>query len=169
MTNKVNKQVLSLLVDNHSGVLARVASLFCQRGFNIDSLTVSNTDNPEISRITIVTEGDKQVLEQIIKQTGKLEETRAVVHLKNDESLFRELLLIKVAADQRTRREICGICEIYRAKIVDLTVTSLIVELTGNPSKIDGFLEMMKEYQILEMCRTGVTALARGDISHGIK
>ncbi len=169
MTSKMNKQVLSILVDNHSGVLARVASLFCQRGFNIDSLTVSNTDNPEISRITIVTEGDKQVLEQIIKQTGKLEETRAVVHLKNEDSLFRELLLVKIAADHRVRREVCSICEIYRAKIVDLTVTSMIVELTGSPSKIDGFMEMMKEYQILEMCRTGVTALARGDVSHGIK
>ncbi len=169
MTNKQNKQVLSILVDNHSGVLARVSSLFCQRGFNIDSLTVSNTDNPEISRITIVTEGDNQVLEQIIKQTKKLEETRNVVHLRNDESLFRELLLVKIAADHRVRREICGICEIYRAKIVDLNVSSLIVELTGSPSKIDGFMEMMKEYDILEMCRTGVTALARGGVSHGIK
>lgn len=166
---KRKKQVLSILVDNHSGVLARVASLFCQRGFNIDSLTVSNTDNPEISRITIVTEGDAATLEQIIKQTAKLEETRNVVNLQTEDSLLRELLLLKVAADQRARREICGICEIYRAKIVDLTVTSMIIELTGNPGKVDGFMEMMKEYQIIEMCRTGVTALARGDISHEVK
>ncbi len=158
----MSKQVLSVLVENHAGVLARVASLFCQRGFNIDSLTVSATDNPAISRITIVTEGDRQVLEQIIKQTEKLIETKKVISLKANGSLFRELLLIKIEADESVRREVCGICEIYRAKIVDLTVNSLIVELTGNPSKIDGFLTMMKQYKILEMCRTGITALERG-------
>lgn len=158
----MSKQVLSVLVENHAGVLARVASLFCQRGFNIDSLTVSATDDPAVSRITIVTEGEKQVLEQIIKQTGKLVETKKVIPLKATESLFRELLLIKVEADETVRREVCGICEIYRAKIVDLTVNSLIVELTGNPNKIDGFLTMMKQYKILEMCRTGITALERG-------
>ncbi len=164
----MSKQVLSVLVENHAGVLARVASLFCQRGFNIDSLTVSATDDPAISRITIVTEGDELVLEQIIKQTGKLVETKKVAALKSSESLFRELLLVKVEADETVRREICGICEIYRAKIVDLTVNSLIVELTGNPRKIDGFLTMMKQYNILEMCRTGITALERGYTSQAI-
>ncbi len=164
----MSKQVLSVLVENHAGVLARVASLFCQRGFNIDSLTVSATDDPGVSRITIVTEGDKQVLEQIIKQTGKLVETKKVTALKSAESLFRELLLIKVEADESIRREICGICEIYRAKIVDLTVNSLIIELTGNPHKIDGFLTMIKQYKILEMCRTGITALERGYTTQAI-
>ncbi len=158
----MSKQVLSVLVENHSGVLARVASLFCQRGFNIDSLTVSATDNPAISRITIVTEGDRQSLDQIIKQTGKLVETKKVTPLKASESLFRELLLIKIEADERIRREIHEICDIYRAKIIDLTVNSMIMELTGNPQKIDGFLTMLKQYNILEMCRTGVTALERG-------
>ncbi len=158
----MSKQVLSVLVENHSGVLARVASLFCQRGFNIDSLTVSATDNPSVSRITIVTEGDRQSLEQIIKQTGKLVETKKVTPLKASESLFRELLLIKVEADEKIRRELHEICDIYRAKIIDLTVNSMIMELTGNPHKIDGFLTMLKQYNILEMCRTGVTALERG-------
>ena len=102
------------------------------------------------------------MLEQIIKQTGKLEETKKVAPLKANSSLFRELLLLKVEADEKVRREVCGICEIYRAKIIDLTVQSLIVELTGNPNKIDGFLTMMKQYNILEMCRTGVTAMERG-------
>lgn len=158
----MSKQVLSVLVANHAGVLARVAGLFCQRGFNIDSLTVSATDNPAISRITIVTEGDRQALEQIIKQTGKLIETKKVVPLKASESLFRELLLIKVEANEKTRREIHEICDIYRARIIDLTVNSMIMELTGNPNKIDGFLTMLKQYNILEMCRTGITALERG-------
>lgn len=158
----MSKQVLSVLVENHAGVLARVAGLFVQRGFNIDSLTVSATDNPSISRITIVTEGDRQSLEQIIKQTGKLIETKKVIPLKASESLFRELLLIKVEADEKTRRELHEICDIYRAKIIDLTTNSMIMELTGNPNKIDGFLEMLKQYPILEMCRTGITALERG-------
>ncbi len=158
----MSKQVLSVLVENHAGVLARVASLFCQRGFNIDSLTVSATDNPAISRITVVTEGEKQVLEQIIKQTGKLVETKRVIPLKSAESLFRELLLIKLEADETIRGEICNVCDVYRAKVVDLTLNSMIIELTGDPHKIDGFLTMMKKYTIIEMCRTGLTALERG-------
>ena len=159
----MGKEVLSALVENHSGVLARVTSLFSQRGYNIDSLTVSATDDPEISRITIVVDGDAPVIEQIILQTGKLTETRKVFALNQSHSLLRELLLIKLAADENNRAAIREIAEIYKAKIIDLSSSSMVLELTGSPEKIDGFLEVLKTYRILEMCRTGVTALERGD------
>lgn len=158
------REVLSILVDNHSGVLARVASLFGRRGFNIDSLTVSATDNPEISRITIVVHDDVKVLEQIIKQTARLEETRKIFPLNTAHSLLRELLLIKVAADEASRTAIREIANIYKAKIIDLSIGSMVMELTGEPEKIDGFLDVLSPYEILEMCRTGITALERGGI-----
>lgn len=157
------KKVLSVLVDNHTGVLARVASLFCQRGFNIDSLTVSTTNHPETSRITIVASGDDETTyNQIMKQTAKLIETQAIFPLNPSESLFRELLLVKLRADETNRGAIREIAEIYRAKIIDLSVSSMVLELTGEPDKIDGFLDVLSTYEILEMCRTGVTALERG-------
>ena len=159
---QTHKEVISILVDNHSGVLARVASLFGRRGFNIDSLTVSATQNPSISRITVVAEGDKQALEQIIHQTAKLVETKRVAALPTESSIQRELLLVKVAANESTRSVIREAAEIYKASIVDLSVDSMVVELTGKPSKINGFLSVIREYEILEMCRTGVTAMERG-------
>ena len=158
MTNKV----LSVLVYNHSGVLARVSSLFARRGFNIDSLTVSATNDPEISRITISVRGDAQVIDQILSQTFKLEETRTVFCLEEGKSLFRELLLVKVKATETTRSAISEVARIYGGHVVDLSVGSMIVELTGIPTKIDAFLNVIGEYGILEMCRTGVTALERG-------
>jgi len=160
------KEVLSLLVDNKAGVLTRVASLFGRRGFNIDSLTVSATDNPDISRITIVVHDDETVLEQIIKQTARLEETRAIFTLNQAQSLLRELLLVKVAADETTRHAIREISDIYHAKIIDLSPASMVLELTGEPEKIDGFLNVLSPYRILEMCRTGITALERGEVQH---
>ena len=158
MTNKV----LSVLVYNHSGVLARVSSLFARRGFNIDSLTVSATNDPEISRITISVRGDEHVIEQILSQTFKLEEARTVFCLGEDKSLFRELLLVKVKATDSTRSAISEVARIYGGHVVDLSVGSMIMELTGVPSKIDAFLTVIDEYGIVEMCRTGVTALERG-------
>ncbi|HJK41207.1 MAG TPA: acetolactate synthase small subunit [Methanocorpusculum sp.] len=156
------KEVLSVLVDNHSGVLARVASLFGRRGYNIDSLTVSATNDPHISRITIVVSGDEAVISQIISQTRKLVETRDIFALNENRSLLRELLLVKLAANESKRSTIREVADIYGADIVDLSVDSMIVELTGAPTKIDAFLEVIKEYDILEMCRTGITALERG-------
>lgn len=156
------KEVLSVLVDNHSGVLARVASLFGRRGYNIDSLTVSATNDPHISRITIVVSGDEAVISQIISQTRKLVETRDIFALNENRSLLRELLLVKLAANESKRSAIREVADIYGADIVDLSVYSMIVELTGAPTKIDAFLEVIKEYDILEMCRTGITALERG-------
>ena len=145
------KEVLSVLVDNHSGVLARVASLFGRRGYNIDSLTVSATNDPHISRITIVVSGDEAVISQIISQTRKLVETRDIFALNENRSLLRELLLVKLAANESKRSAIREVADIYGADIVDLSVDSMIVELTGAPTKIDAFLEVIKEYDILEM------------------
>lgn len=157
------KKYLSVLVANHAGVLARVSSLFCQRGFNIDSLTVSATNDPTISRITISTEGDDEdVFKQIKRQTAKLYETKAIYELDPSVSLLRELLLLKVRADANNRGELHEIATIYKAKTIDLSKESMVFELTGDPSKIDGFLKMFESYEILEMCRTGVTALERG-------
>lgn len=157
-----DKKVLSVLVENHAGVLARVASLFNQRGFNIDSLTVSATNNPEISRITIVARGGEQAFDQIIKQTGKLIETRQIFTLNPGNSLLRELLLVKISADESNIGAVREIAGIYKAKIVDLSLGSMVMELTGEPEKIDGFLDILSQYKIIEMCRTGITALERG-------
>lgn len=156
------KKVVSMLVDNNAGVLARISSLFARRGYNIDSLTVSATDHEEISRITITTQGDENTLRQILSQTGKLVEVRNVVALNSDTSIQRELLLVKIAADEATRSVVREAADIYKASVVDLSVDSMVVELTGKPSKIDGFLAVIEQYNILEMCRTGVTALERG-------
>lgn len=156
------KQVVSMLVDNNAGVLARVSSLFARKGFNIDSLTVSATDDERVSRITITTGGDEQVLHQILSQTGKLVEVRRVVAMEADNSIQRELLLAKLKADEGVRSAVREAADIYKASVVDLSVDSMVVELTGKPAKIDGFLAVIGQYDILEMCRTGITALQRG-------
>ena len=156
------RRVISLLVDNHNGVLARVSSLFCRRGFNIDSLTVSATNDPAVSRITVTITSDEKALSQLILQTERLEVTRQVFVLDHENSLERELLLLKVESDVHNRTELREIACIYKAKIIDLSPDSMVFELTGRPEKIDAFLKLMSDYQILEQCRTGVTALERG-------
>lgn len=159
-----NQKFISVLVANHEGVLARLSSLFCQRGFNIDSLTVSATNDERLSRITITTRGDEQEILQIMRQTEKLHEFKGFFELDPESSLLRELLLIKVQvtdANLGTLREISGV---YKAKIIDLSVGSMVFELTGEPAKIDAFIELLKPHNILEMCRTGVTALQRGPV-----
>ncbi len=159
----MKREVISVLVQNHTGVLARVTSLFARRGFNIDSLTVSATNDPAISRITLVVHDDEQVLDQIIKQTARLEETCQIFRLDTDKSLLRELLLVKVTATASNRAELHEIASIYKAKIIDLSPHSMSMELTGEPEKIDAFLNMLGQYKVLELCRTGITAMARGD------
>jgi acetolactate synthase-1/3 small subunit len=165
----MDRKVLSLLVDNNAGVLARISALFGRRGFNIDSLSVSATDDPDISRITIVTSGDDTELAQVINQSAKLLETRAVFALEPGVSVQRELLLAKVAADEHLRAPLREIATIYKAKIIDLSPGSMIFELTGEPEKIGAFLEMLQGYHILEMCRTGITALQRGEPGYRLK
>jgi acetolactate synthase-1/3 small subunit len=163
------RSVLSVLVDNHAGVLARVSSLFGRRGFNIDSLSVSATDDSGLSRITIVVSGDETELGQILRQTEKLAETRAVFLVEPGMGVLRELLLVKVGADEATRPALREIATVYKAKIIDLSPGSMIFELTGEPEKIDAFLGMLETYPLLEMCRTGITALQRGEPAYQLK
>lgn len=162
----MEKQYLSVLVENNEGVLARISSLFCQRGFNIDSLTVSATDNPEISRITIVTTGDESTFRQIRKQTEKLIETKAMFPLNLRTSLLRELLLIKLRSNTEVKKQIEELAEKNGATVIDVSVGCMVLELTGEPEKIDKFLLKLKDFEIIEMCRTGVTAMERGEVTY---
>ena len=161
------RRVISLLVDNQSGVLARVSNLFCRRGFNIDSLTVSATNDPAVSRITVTITSDEKALQQLVLQTERLEVTRQV--LDSEKSLERELLLLKVESDVHNRTELREIACIYKAKIIDLSPDSMVFELIGRPDKLDAFLKMFEGYNILEQCRTGVTALERGGMHQHIQ
>lgn len=158
----MQKKVVSVLVDNQPGVLTRVTSLFGRRGYNIASLTVSTTNNPDISRITLVIEGNEHMLDQMIFQTSKLEVVQDIFTLDYDHSVVRELLMVKVVADESNRGALMEIANVYKAKIIDLSIGSMIMELTGEPNKLDGFLSILSEYTILEVCRTGITALSRG-------
>ncbi|OUN38861.1 MULTISPECIES: acetolactate synthase small subunit [unclassified Faecalibacterium] len=162
MEHTEQRKVVSLLVDNQTGVLARVSSLFTRRGFNIESLTVSATNDPTISRITVTVYGDENRLNQLLLQTERLEVTRQVFVLDDRKALQRELLLLKVAATVVNRAELREIASIYKAKIIDLSPDSMVFELTGKPDKVDAFLRMFEGYTILEQCRTGVTAMERG-------
>jgi len=161
---EVNKQVVCIFVDNQPNVLARIASLIGRRNFNIITITASETQMHGITRITVVVSGDDEnVLQQIIAQTEKLEVVKKVYLLDMSNSLYRELLLIKIKADKENRSAIREIVEIYRAKIIDLAKGSMIIELTGSPEKIDGFMDMVSCYEIVEVCRTGVTGIERGN------
>lgn len=155
------KHILSVIVENNPGVLARVSSLFGRRGYNIDSLTVSETNNPGTSNITLTVTGDESILDQIMKQLEKLIEVISVKHLEANSALSRELLLVKISIDSSKRTELREISDIYEGSIVDLTPASMMIELTGTSQKIDAFLLNLQDYSILEMCRTGVTALER--------
>ncbi len=154
--------VLSVLVDNTAGVLSRVAGLFSRRGYNIDSLTVGETQDPAISRMTILAHGDDQILEQIRKQLLKLEDVLEIKELAPGESVTRELILVKVTATEGDRQAIMSIADIFRAKIVDVALESLMIELTGNQDKIDAFIKLLGPYTIKELVRTGITGLPRG-------
>lgn len=159
MYKTMKKEIVSVLVLNQANVLTRVVSLFGRRGFNIDSLTVSATNDPTLSRITIVFSAKEQSMQQIITQTEKLECVKSIYILDRENSLYRELLLLKVAAKPEDRSGIKEIVDIYRGKIVDLSKESLIIELTGTPEKLDGFMDVMEDYDILEVCRTGITGI----------
>ena len=159
----MNKKVLSVLVDNTSGVLNRVAGLFSRRGYNIDSLTVGETENPKYSRMTIVVTGDDDILEQIVKQITKLEDVRRVDVLEPSDSVTRELILVKIKAEPAQRQQVISITEIFRANIVDVAKDSLMIEITGSQSKLKAFLSLVEDYEILELVRTGITGLERGE------
>lgn len=161
----MTKHVLSIVVDNNANVMARVSSLFARRRFNMTSVTAAETSDPSISIITIVTEGDAHVLDQILKQTLKMEEVKSVTILPRHESLLCETVMLRLAFGESDISHIKDIVEIYRAKIIDLTSSTMVVELVGKPSKIEGFMEVMKHYQILEMCRSGIIGMPRGSQS----
>lgn len=159
----MEKHVISVLVENHSGVLSRISGLFSRRGYNIDSLSVGETEDPIVSRMTIVTQADEQIQEQIKKQLNKLIEVIRIVELEEETAVYRELALIKVGADKASRAEIIEIANIFRAHIVDVAGKSLIVEATGDQGKISALTSMLEPYGIKEVIRTGLTALERGD------
>lgn len=158
------RHIISALVTNESGVLTRVSGLFARRCFNIDSLAVCATEDPELSRMTIAVRGDDNVLKQIVLQLGKLPDCKMTGELDEAQAVMRELLLIKVKATAAERADIETVCRTYEAKIVDLSPASIVMELTGKPAKIDGFIEVLRAYEILELSRTGLTALARGSV-----
>ena len=157
----MNKFVIAVFVDNKAGVLTRVTSMFTRRGFNIDALTVGETESPEYSRITICLSGDGYAREQLINQLRKLYNVRKV-ELLEDDCIKRELMLIKISYTSQTRADILSAADVYRAKVIDYTTDEMCIEITGDPSKIDAFIKLMLPFGIIEMCRTGVVALDRG-------
>lgn len=157
----MKREVVSIYVENKANVLTRVVSLYGRRGFNIDSLTVSATNDPDISRVTIAFEGDNLTLQQIVAQTEKLEVVKSIKTLEGVESFFRELLMVKVKADKKIRSEVKEIVDIYRAKIIHLTQEEMVLELTGSPDKLDAFMNMLGDYEITDICRTGVTGIEK--------
>lgn len=158
----MQRKVFQLLVDNTSGVLSRISGLFSRRGYNIESITAGVTANPNITRITIVTSGDQEILEQIEKQVGKLVDVRSISELKPGESVYRELVLIKVKTSVEQRQSVISLADVFRAKVIDVAPESLTIELTGDQNKIDAFLALLEGYEILEVARTGIAGLVRG-------
>ncbi len=158
-----NKKVFQLLVDNNPGTLSRISGLFSRRGYNIESITAGVTADPRFTRITIVTSGDDDVLEQIEKQVAKLVDVRNIKVLIPDMSVYRELCLIKVEVTERSREGLIAVSNVFRANIVDVSTSSMIIEITGNQNKIEAFLGLLGPYKILELARTGITGLTRGD------
>jgi acetolactate synthase-1/3 small subunit len=156
------RRTISVTVENKFGVLARIATLFAARGFNIDSLAVGETEDPAVSRMTIVASGSEAVLEQVEKQLNKLIDVIKVVSFQNEPHIERDLALIKVKADKSSRSEIFQIVDIFRAKVVDVAADSLIIEMTGDEQKIEALETLLKPFGLKEMVRTGIIAMARG-------
>lgn len=163
VSKKIEKRhTISVLVENRFGVLARVAGLFSGRGFNIESLTVAETLDPSLSRMTIVTSGDEQLMEQLAKQLNKLIDVIKVVDLSEEDHVDREMVLIKVSADPSQRAEILRMTDIFRGRVVDVGAKTYTVEATGDEGKIKAFIELMKPLGIKEIVRTGKIAISRG-------
>ncbi len=158
----VKQHTISVLVDNKPGVLARVAGLFSRRGYNIESLAVSITEDPDVSRMTIVVNGDESVVEQITKQLHKLVDVSKVQDYIQVPIVARELALIKINAEVRDRTAILQLAEVFRARIVDVSDKTFVVEMTGGPEKVDAFKQLVAPYGVRELVRTGTIAMARG-------
>ena len=155
------RHTISILVENTFGALTRVAGMFSGRGYNIDSLNVAPTHNPEVSRMTIVTRGDDGTLEQVVRQLEKLVNVIEITDFREHEYIDRELVLVKVKVDGKTRAEVMQITDIFRAKIVDVQPASVTIEITGSESKVEKFLRLMETFGVQELTRTGKVALAR--------
>ena len=158
----MQKKVFQLLVNNTSGVLSRISGLFSRRGYNVESITAGVTADSRITRITIVASGDDEILEQIEKQVSKLEDVRSIKELEPEKSVYRELIMVKVRANAAQRQAVSAISDIFRATIVDVGRESLTVMLTGDQSKLDALVNLLEDYEILELARTGLTGLSRG-------
>ena len=158
----LERHIISIYVENQAGVLSRIAGLISRRGYNIDSLSVGETEDPRFSRITVVIHGDSYVIEQIEKQVGKLFDVVNIKELVPDMSIYRELALIKVKVEPEKRAELIAIVDIFRAKIIDVSASTLTVEITGDQGKIEAFCELMEPFGISEIARTGLTGLQRG-------
>ncbi|MDR1956444.1 MAG: acetolactate synthase small subunit [Treponema sp.] len=158
----MKQHVVSALVENRAGTLSRVCGLFSRRGFNIDSLTVGETEDASISRMTIAVSGDDSVLEQIIKQLGKLVDVIAVQELEPSSCIRREIVLVKIGADETTRPAVLEIAGIFRSRVIDVSPVTLTIEATGDRVKLDGLLLLLRPYGIMELARTGMVALERG-------
>ena len=158
----MKRQVLSILVENTAGETSRISGLFSRRRYNIDSFSSGVTADPRFTRITIVSSGDELVLEQIEKQLAKLEDVLDIKKLEPDNSVTRELIMVKIRAKDTDRQAILNVTEIFHGKVVDVTHDSMIIELTGKQAKLDSFLDLLQGYEILELARTGLTGLTRG-------
>ena len=158
----MQKKTFQILVDNTPGVLSRISGLFSRRGYNIESITAGETADPRFTRITIVASGDDDILEQVAKQVSKLVDVRDIRELRPEDSVYRELALIKVRADATLRDSVISLTNIFRCNIVDVAKESLMIEITGNTNKIDAFFNQLAAYEILELARTGVAGLGRG-------
>jgi acetolactate synthase-1/3 small subunit len=163
----VKAHILSVLVENRAGSLSRVSGLFSRRGYNIDSLTVGETGNPAVSRMTIALSGDETILEQIVKQLGKLVDVIAIRELESAKSIRREIMLIKVRVDEKSRSAVVEVAAIFRSRVIDISPSTITVEATGSPEKLDGLIQLLEPYGILEMARTGSVALERGSLILG--
>lgn len=164
--SEANEHIIAAIVEHKPGVLFKITNLIRRRGFNISSISVGSTENPNLARITMTVTGDEATIEQVIKQLQKIIEVVKISRLNPSESVIRELLLIKVhVADSRARSDILIYTQIFRGRIVDVAPDSMIIEITGGSNKINAFIELMKQYGVKEIARTGITALARGEKS----
>lgn len=159
----MKRYIIAIMVSNISGVLTRVASMFTRRGYNIDTLTVGETEDPKLSRITVTVQTDEAGVNQIVKQIRKMHDTKKVEVLDPETSVSRELVLIKLKNTEKTRQDILSAVDIYRSKIIDYSIDSICVEITGETRKIDAFIELVRPFGILEICRTGIVSLNRGE------
>ena len=162
------RHIISILLENESGALSRVAGLFSARGYNIESLTVAPTEDPTLSRMTLVTVGSEEIVEQITKQLNKLVEVVKLLDLSEREHIEREMMMVKVKAEKAGREEVKRLADIFRAKIIDVTDVSYVVELTGSASKLDAFLRTLSEDLIVEVVRSGPSGIARGPKGLGL-